>query len=186
MLALYCFSLTIWKSISSNLLPFFCSGVGLAMKEICVSFGRYLCWSSHIFIFRGLVQSSRGYGNTNCCCCSDSSTCYWLTTPLPPIRSLTHVPFVLDQVCLSHDGKWHPLLLKFTHHCETEGGKRQTSFSVSCRFHCPHTLPYMSQFLHAYVHIQLSFTNVTLVDLEWIRLNTKYKYNSFYGLFHQL
>ena len=43
----------------------------------------------------------------------------------------------------------------------------------------------MSQFLHAYVHIQLSFTNVTLVDLELIRLNIKYKYNSFYGLFHQ-
>ena len=60
-----------------------------------------------------------------------------------------------------------------------EGGKRRTSFSVSCGFHCPHTLPYMSQFLHAYAHIQLSFTNVTLVDLQWIKLNTKYKYNHF-------
>ena len=27
----------------------------------------------------------------------------------------------------------------------------------------------MPQFVHAYVHIQLSFTNVTLVDFQWIQ-----------------
>ena len=70
-------------------------------------------------MFLRLVQGSRGYGNTYCCCCSDSSIYCLLKTPWPSTRYLTHFLFVLNQVCMQHDGKWHPLLLKFTHYCES-------------------------------------------------------------------
>ena len=155
------------------------------MEEICVSFGRYLWWSSHIFMFRGLVQSSRDWQYImlliiwlfNLLLTHNSSTCHQISYSCSPcVGPSMHVAW-WQMASTSPEG--HPPL------CD-EGGKRRTSFSVSCGFRCPHTLPYMSQFLHAYVHIQLSFTNVTLVDLHWIKLNTKYKYNHFYGLFHQL
>ena len=129
-------------------------------------------------MFRGLVQSSRDWQyimllmiwEFNLLLTHNSSTSHQISYPCSlPIRPSMHVAW-WQMASTSPEGL-PPL-------CD-EGGKRRTSFSVSCGFRCPHTLPYMSQFFHACVYIQLSFTNATLVDLQWIKLNTKYKYNHF-------
>ena len=141
----------------------YCSGLGLATKEICVTFGRSWWWSSHSFyvwVGAGLQGLWLLTGVP-----PDLIAYCWLTAPPLPTKPPPHLLFVLGQVCMQHDAKWHPLLLSSPSTVRLkEVRHRQVLVYVGSIILMVLVYPYESQFDCALVYIQLCSTNTTPAD----------------------
>jgi len=114
----------------------YCFGLGLATKETCVTFGRSLWWSSHSFYvwvgarLQGLWLLTGVPPDLIAHC--------WLTAPPLPTKPPPHLLFVLGQVCMQHDAKWHQLLLSLPSTVRLKEVRHRQVLVCLCGFHYPH------------------------------------------------